>query len=60
MIFHGLGSMQGRLSQPLNDKIQHFPITKWQEEFHTASKIGLSSIEWVYEFEKVKKILWIN
>ena len=55
MIFNSLGFMQGRLSEPLDGKIQHFPIKRWEEEFHIAARIGLSSMEWVYEFEEVKK-----
>ena len=47
--------MQGRLSEPVNNKIQHFPLKKWKEEFYIASKIGLSSIEWVYEYEKIEQ-----
>jgi L-ribulose-5-phosphate 3-epimerase len=44
-----VGIMQGRLSQPINGKIQSFPKDTWREEFHLAKKIGFDLIEWVLD-----------
>jgi len=42
-----LGIMQGRLSSPLDGRIQSFPRDTWQDEFFIADTLGLSCIEWV-------------
>lgn len=44
-----IGIMQGRLSNPINKKIQSFPIFTWKEEFEKASNIGFDSIEWIFD-----------
>jgi len=44
-----IGIMQGRLSTPINSRIQAFPINHWKEEFQKASKIGFTSIEWIFD-----------
>ena len=44
-----IGIMQGRLSNPINRKIQSFPISTWKEEFEKASNIGFDSIEWIFD-----------
>jgi len=44
-----VGIMQGRLSPRIDGKIQAFPLENWINEFHTASKIGFTSIEWIIE-----------
>jgi L-ribulose-5-phosphate 3-epimerase len=44
-----IGIMQGRLSLPTNTQIQSFPINHWEEEFEKASKIGFTSIEWIFD-----------
>lgn len=41
--------MQGRLSPPINTRIQAFPVNHWEEEFQKASKIGFTSIEWIFD-----------
>lgn len=41
------GIVQGRLSPPIDGKIQEFPMNSWDKEFETAKKIGLSHIEWI-------------
>lgn len=46
-----IGIMQGRLSPPINNLIQAFPIQKWRDEFSLAKLIGVSCIEWIYEKE---------
>lgn len=44
-----IGIMQGRLSKPLDNQIQSFPIRSWRDEFDSAQKIGFKSIEWVFD-----------
>ena len=41
--------MEGRLSKPINGKIQSFPVNTWEKEFHIASEIGYQLIEWVLD-----------
>jgi len=41
--------MQGRLSQPCNNKIQSFPKTSWQDEFSKARSCDFEVIEWVFD-----------
>ena len=36
-----IGILQGRLSKPVNGKMQEFPISNWQNEFHNLHQIGL-------------------
>ncbi|MDQ7816756.1 MAG: sugar phosphate isomerase/epimerase family protein [Melioribacteraceae bacterium] len=50
-----IGIMQGRLSEPLNGKIQSFPKTTWQEEFDKAVAAGLNAIEWIFEADEWEK-----
>ena len=48
-----IGVMQGRLSSPIHDTIQAFPENSWEQEFELAQKIGLDSIEWIFDtYEK--------
>lgn len=44
-----IGIMQGRLSKPVNGKIQSFPFNNWENEFKIASEIGYACIEWVID-----------
>jgi L-ribulose-5-phosphate 3-epimerase len=44
MIF---GILQGRLSKPINNQMQEFPLTTWEQEFKIIESIGLSGIEWL-------------
>jgi len=41
--------MCGRLSSPINKKIQAFPISSWRNEFQQAKNIGFESMEWVFD-----------
>tara|TARA_B100001964_G_scaffold227929_1_gene278458 strand:- start:122 stop:982 length:861 start_codon:yes stop_codon:yes gene_type:complete len=51
MVLHPkLGIMQGRLSPPVNNQIQAFPIDNWQYEFKKCNEMGLGCIEWIYEY----------
>ena len=40
-----IGIMQGRLSKPINGKIQSFPKNSWENEFYLAKDIGFELIE---------------
>lgn len=44
-----IGIMQGRLLAPVDNKIQAFPVDRWEEEFLLAKKLNLYCIEWIYE-----------
>lgn len=44
-----IGIMQGRLSPPVNGRIQTFPTNTWQQEFRYAKELGLACIEWIYQ-----------
>ena len=47
-LLNKIGIMQGRLSPPKNNLIQHFP-KDWQTEFDHCKSLGLKSIEWIFE-----------
>lgn len=47
-----IGIMQGRLSKPIDNKIQAFPKKTWKEEFDKAEKIGFNLIEWVFDSQE--------
>jgi len=42
-----LGIVQGRLSPPVDNKIQEFP-ERWKEEFVLLRHFGLNHIEWIF------------
>ncbi len=44
-----IGVMQGRLSPPVGDRIQAFPLHTWHEEFGRARTAGFAGLEWIYE-----------
>jgi L-ribulose-5-phosphate 3-epimerase len=44
-----IGIMQGRLSPPVNGKIQAFPVAHWREEFPAAKQLGLHCMEWTLD-----------
>ena len=44
---------QGRLSPPIDNKIQSFPQKTWKNEFKYANKIGLKYIEWVIDYKSI-------
>lgn len=41
--------MQGRMVDPLDDRIQAFPVGRWREEFPLAAALQFSSIEWTID-----------
>jgi len=47
-----IGIMLGRLSSPINNNIQQFPLNSWRNEFEKASKLGFNCIEWIYDLNK--------
>ena len=47
-----IGIIQGRLSPPINGKIQAFPWNSWEEEFFQAKEISLDLIDWIVEADK--------
>ena len=44
-----VGIMGGRLSNPIENRIQSFPKNSWRDEFETANKIGFDYLEWVFD-----------
>lgn len=44
-----IGIMQGRLVQPVDNKIQCFPRANWDREFALAAQAKLDCIEWIYD-----------
>src|SRR6266699_773102 len=46
-----IGIMQGRLSPPVDGRIQVFPADSWREEFEKAAEADLYCIEWIYDAE---------
>lgn len=48
-----IGFMQGRLSPPVDGKIQAFPWTHWREEFAIARAAGFSLMEWTLDAERL-------
>lgn len=47
--------MQGRLSPPVNKKIQAFPLDTWEQEFQIAKEVGLEQIDWIVEADNFSK-----
>ena len=47
-----IGFMQGRLSEPVDNKIQSFPIYTWQKEFKWAKNIDLKKYGMDYRLQK--------
>lgn len=41
--------MQGRISEPIENRIQSFPSKTWKTEFYKAEKMGFDLIEWVFD-----------
>jgi L-ribulose-5-phosphate 3-epimerase len=44
-----IGIMQGRLVEPIENKIQCFPRENWRDEFPRAARANLGCIEWIYD-----------
>mgnify|MGYP001607323266 CR=1 FL=1 len=52
-----IGIMQGRLSNPHNNRIQSFPVLSWKQEFEKAEKCQFDVIEWIFDEYKQNPIL---
>jgi L-ribulose-5-phosphate 3-epimerase len=48
-----IGFIQGRLSPPVNHKIQAFPWAHWREEFATAQRCGFRLMEWTLDHDRL-------
>lgn len=46
-----IGIMQGRLTPPIDNRIQYFPQSGWEAEFELAAKAEIEYIEWIYDFQ---------
>ena len=46
-----IGIMQGRLTPPINNRIQYFPQNGWEAEFELAAKAEIDCIEWIYDLQ---------
>ena len=46
---HRVGIMQGRLSPPIDGKVQSFPSASWREEFALAAECEFELLEWVFD-----------
>jgi L-ribulose-5-phosphate 3-epimerase len=44
-----IGSMEGRLLPPEDNRFQCFPRQQWRREFELAAQAGLDCIEWIYD-----------
>lgn len=52
---NAIGIMQGRLSPPVNERIQAFPLYTWEQEFFWAKEVGLDHIDWVIDNNTLHK-----
>jgi hexulose-6-phosphate isomerase len=43
-----IGIMQGRLSPPIDGRIQCFPAQQWEDEFPKARECGFELLEWIF------------
>ena len=55
IVNHKLGFMQGRLSSPIEGKIQAFPPDTWKNEFVQEKKRGFTCMEWNFEVPNIEK-----
>lgn len=46
-----LGTTLGRLSLPVDNRLQAFPINSWRDEFEIAQEANLEFIEWIFDIE---------
>lgn len=50
-----IGVMQGRLSPRPEGKLQEFPWRSYRDEFAAAARLGLHSIEWIFEAPRYRE-----
>ncbi len=48
---HRIGFMQGRLSPPVDGKIQAFPKAHWRDEFAAAQALDFARVEWTLDHD---------
>jgi L-ribulose-5-phosphate 3-epimerase len=48
---HRIGFMQGRLSPPIDGKIQAFPRPYWKDEFPIGQQLGFARMEWTLDHD---------
>ena len=46
---NNIGIMLGRLSSPISNRIQAFPVNSWKNDLTLASSIGFDVVEWVFD-----------
>jgi L-ribulose-5-phosphate 3-epimerase len=44
-----IGIMQGRLTEPENNKIQEFPVNGWEKEIKVLPHLGINLLEWTID-----------
>jgi hexulose-6-phosphate isomerase len=49
------GIMQSRLTETKGRGIQFFPFENWKNEFKIARELGLDEIQWIFDYEDLKK-----
>ncbi len=54
------GIMQGRLSPPKDNLIQHYPTETWEDEFAHCTELGLECIEWIFEYPNIDQNALFN
>ena len=55
-----IGIMQGRLTEPKGRGIQFFPFDNWKEEFFQCKKIGMSEVEFIFDYDNYENNpLWV-
>ena len=47
-----IGIMIGRLSSPIDNHIQCFPVNSWRNEFQLAHDCGFDTIEWIFDLNQ--------
>jgi hexulose-6-phosphate isomerase len=52
--------MQGRLTPPVNGRLQAFPAQAWRDEFVLAHAVGLTAIEWIVESPLETNPIWTD
>jgi hexulose-6-phosphate isomerase len=52
---HRVGFMQGRLSPPVDGRIQAFPRDRWREEFALADGADLRIMEWTLDHKELQQ-----
>jgi L-ribulose-5-phosphate 3-epimerase len=54
-MYSKLGFMQGRLSAPIEGKIQAFPPDTWRDEFAIGNELGFACMEWIFEVSNIDR-----